>query len=317
MVEDAPFVCSRSVRRVLLIANANAHTVTPYAYDAISRALAAGTRLEKVETKRSGHATHVARGAAHEGVDLVVVLGGDGTVNEVVNGLALSDTPMAALPGGGANIFARGLGMPNDPVEATGWLIDRLDKEPTRIPLGRLNGERWFVSNCGFGFDAAIVKRVERRQFAKRLAGDAFFIWTSLRVFFTGYDRRHPHLTVRWGEDLTESRDGLFLAVAQKADPYTYLGERPMRLCPDVRREGGLDLIALDRMRVFTVLRTALQTFAGAKHLSHRHVVSLHDQARIRIESDAPLPVQADGELIGDRTEIELSSVPDALAIIA
>src|SRR4249920_528659 len=122
-----------AVRRVLLIANANAHTVTPYAYDVISRALAADARLEKVETKRQGHATHVARGAAHEGIDLVVVLGGDGTVNEVVQGLARSHTPLAVLPGGGANIFARGLGMPNDPIEATGWLIDRLDHEPTRI----------------------------------------------------------------------------------------------------------------------------------------------------------------------------------------
>ncbi len=305
------------MRRVLLIANANAHTVTPYAYDVISRALAADTRLEKVETKRPGHATHVARGAAHEGVDLVVVLGGDGTVNEVVNGLARSDTPMAALPGGGANIFARGLGMPNDPVEAASWLIERLDKQPTRIPLGRLNDERWFVSNCGFGFDAAIVERVERRQFAKRLAGDAFFVWTALRVFFAGYDRRHPHLAIRWGDDLEQAHERLFLAITQKADPYTYLGKRPMRLCPDVRREGGFDLIALDRMRIATVLRTALQTFAGAKHLSYKHVVSLHDQGRIRIESDVPLPVQADGELIGERTSIELTSVPDALGIIA
>src|SRR5438105_5506252 len=177
MLPKRPHVSCTVVRRVLLIANANAHTVTPYAYDVIGRALAAGTRLEKVETKRRGHATHVARGAADEGVDLVVVLGGDGTVNEVVNGLAASTVPMASLPGGGANIFARGLGMPNDAIEATGWLLDRLDRRPTRIPLGRIDG-RWFVSNCGFGFDAAIVRSVERRLFAKRMAGDVYFVWT-------------------------------------------------------------------------------------------------------------------------------------------
>ena len=212
------------MRRVLLIANANAHTVTPYAHGVIAKALAAGTRLETVETKRQGHATHVARGAAHEGVDLVVVLGGDGTVNEVVNGLAESRTPMAVLPGGGANIFARGLGMPRDPIEATGWLLDRLDHEPTRIPLGRVDDDRWFVSNCGFGFDAAIVRSVERRQFAKRIAGDAYFIWTAVKVFFTGYDRRHAHITVSHGEDLAERREGLFMAISQKAGPYTFLG---------------------------------------------------------------------------------------------
>jgi diacylglycerol kinase family enzyme len=303
------------VHRVLLIANANAHTVTPYAYDVIARALASDARLEKVETKRQGHATHVARGAAHEGVDLVVVLGGDGTVNEVVQGLALSHTPLAVLPGGGANIFARGLGMPNDPIEATGWLIDRLDHAPTRIPLGRLD-DRWFVSNCGVGFDAAIVRSVERRQFAKRVAGDAFFIWTALRVFFTGYDRRHPHITVSYGEDLAERRDDLFLTVVQKADPYTYLGERPMRLCPEVERAGGLDLIAVDRLRVTTTLRIALQSFGAAKHWGYRHVFALHDASALRIESDEPLPVQADGELIGDRTCVEIRCVPDALSIL-
>ncbi len=305
------------MRRVLLIANANAHTVTPYAYDVIARALAAGTRLERVETKRAGHATHVARGAAHEGVDLVVVLGGDGTLNEVVNGLAGSDVTLAALPGGGANIFARGLGMPNDPIEATGWLIDRLDHKPTRIPLGRLNDERWFVSNCGFGFDAAIVRSVERRQFAKRVAGDTFFIWSALKVFFGGYDRRHPHLTVSWGDALAERREGLFLAIVQKGDPYTYLGPRPMRLCPNVDRAAGLDLLAVERMRTPAIVRVAFQSFAGARHLANRHVFSLHDERRIRIESDVALPVQADGELMGNRTEIELWSVPDALSILA
>jgi diacylglycerol kinase family enzyme len=304
------------MRRVLLIANANAHTVTPYASDVISRALASDSRLEKVETKRQGHATHVARGAAHEGVDLVVVLGGDGTVNEVVNGLACSRVTMAALPGGGANVFARSLGMPNDPIEATGWLIDRLDKPPTRIPLGRVDDDRWFVANCGFGFDAAIVRNVERRQFAKRVAGDAFFVWTALRTFFAGYDRRHRHVSVSWGPDLQEHREGLSLAIAQKADPYTYLGSRPMHLCPDVRRESGLDLLATDGMGLISVLRLTLRSFGDDASATSRRAVRLHDQERIRIESDVPMPAQVDGEYLGDRTAVEMRSVPDALSIL-
>jgi diacylglycerol kinase family enzyme len=303
------------MRRVLLIANANAHTVTPYASDVISRALASDSRLEMVETKRRGHATHVARGAAHEGVDLVVVLGGDGTVNEVVNGLAESRVTMAALPGGGANVFARSLGMPNEPVEAAGWLMDRLDKPPTRIPLGRVDGARWFVSNFGFGFDAAIVRNVERRQFAKRVAGDAFFVWTALRTFFVGCDRRHRHLRISWGADLQDRRDGLSLAIAQKADPYTYLGSRPLRLCPEVRREGGLDVLATDGMGIVPVLRLALASFGDAPPASKR-AFRLHDQDRIHIESDVPMPVQVDGEYLGERTVAELRSVPDALAIL-
>jgi diacylglycerol kinase family enzyme len=303
------------MRRVLLIANANAHTVTPYASDVISRALASDSRLEMVKTKRQGHATHVARGAAHEGVDLVVVLGGDGTVNEVVNGLAGSRVTMAALPGGGANVFARSLGMPNEPIEAAGWLLDRLDKPPTRIPLGRVDASRWFVSNFGFGFDAAIVRNVERRQFAKRVAGDAFFVWTALRTFFVGYDRRHRHLRISWGADLRDRRDGLSLAIAQKADPYTYLGSRPLRLCPEVRREGGLDMLATDGMGMVAVLRLALGSFGDAPPASKR-AFRLHDQDCIHIESDVPMPVQVDGEYLGERTAVELRSVPNALAIL-
>jgi diacylglycerol kinase family enzyme len=304
------------MRRVLLIANANAHTVTPYASDVISRALASDSRLEKVETKRQGHATHVARGAAHEGVDLVVVLGGDGTVNEVVNGLAGSRVTMAALPGGGANVFARSLGMPNDPIDATGWLLDRLDKPPARVPLGRVDDERWFIANCGFGFDAAIVRNVERRQFAKKVAGDAFFVWTALRTFFSGYDRRHRHVRVSWGADLEEERDGLSLAIVQKADPYTYLGSRPMRLCPDVRRGAGLDLLATDGMGIASIVRLALRSFGEDASPSSKRAVRLHDQARIRVVGDVAMPVQVDGEYLGERTAIELRSVPDAISIL-
>jgi diacylglycerol kinase family enzyme len=281
----------------------------------IARALAAGTHLEVVETKRQGHATHVASGAAHDGVDLVVVLGGDGTVNEVANGLAGSDTMLAVLPGGGANVFARSLGMPVDPIEAAGHLLERLDAEPTRIPLGRIE-DRYFVSNCGVGLDAAIVREVEHRQFAKRFAGDGFFVWTAVRVFLFHYSRRRPKLHVSWGEGLHERRDGLFLAIVQKADPYTYLGKRPMRVCPEVTRDGGLDLLALDRARTPTVLRVALQTFGSASHVKNRHVVYLHDQHRIRVECDEPTPVQADGEFLGERIAVELGTVPDALSVL-
>jgi diacylglycerol kinase family enzyme len=304
------------VRHVVLIANENAHVVSPFVQDVIAKALSGGAKLEQVLTKRRGHATHVAQGAAHEGADLVVVLGGDGTVNEVLNGLAGSDVPMAVLPGGGANILARALGMPNDPVEATGVLLERLQRPPTRIPLGRVDG-RYFVSNCGIGFDAAIVREVERRPGAKRVAGDAFFVWAALKVFFLKYDRRRPHLSVSWGRNLEHRRDGVFMAIVQKADPFTYLGARAMRICPDVDRKAGLDMIGLTRMRTATTVRIALQTFASGKHVGNKHVLHLHDQQRVRIVSDRPMPLQADGEYLGQRTEFDIETVPDALSIVA
>jgi diacylglycerol kinase family enzyme len=304
------------VRHVVLIANANAHVVSPFVQDVIARALSGGARLEQVLTKRRGHATHVARGAAHEDADLVVVLGGDGTVNEVVNGLAGSRVPMAVLPGGGANILARGLGMPNDPVEATGVLLERLQRPPTRVPLGRIE-DRYFVSNCGIGFDAAIVREVERHPTAKRVGGDAFFVWTALKVFFLRYDRRTPHLAVRWGPDLGESREGVSLAIVQKADPFTYLGSRAMRICPQVDRAAGLDMIGLTRMRAASTVRIAIQTFGSGRHVRNRNVVHLHDVPRIRVTCDRPMPVQADGEYLGERTAVDIETVPDALSIVA
>src|SRR5207253_864929 len=167
-----------------------------------------------------------------------------GTVNEVANGLAGSHVPMAVLPGGGANILARGLGMPNDPVEATGVLLERLQHPPTRVPLGRID-DRWFVSNCGVGFDAAIVREVERRPGAKRRAGDWFFLWTGLRVFATGYDRRSPQVDLSWGPELEHHADGVFLAVVQNLSPYTFFGRRPMRLSPQADLQGGLDVLAM------------------------------------------------------------------------
>jgi len=303
------------VQRVVLISNANAQTVTPYTREVIVRALAAGTDLQHVETKRQGHAMHVARGAAHERVDLVVVLGGDGTMNEVANGLARTDVPMAVLPGGGANVFARSMGTPRDPVEATGVLLEKLKTEPRRIPLG-LAGGRYFAVNFGVGLDADIVRAVERRGLAKKVAGDGFFVWTAIRVFFLHTDRRHPRLSVRWGPNLEEGRDALFLAIGQNLDPYTFLGPRPMRLCPEVTVEGGLDLLALDRMMAATVLRVALRTFGSARHTGAKHVLYLHDEHRIRIESDGPVPLQVDGEFVGERARIDVELIPDALGVI-
>jgi diacylglycerol kinase family enzyme len=303
------------MRRILLIANANAHTVTPYKREVITAALSAKFVVEHVETKSPGHATEMTRQAVEDGMELVVALGGDGTVNEVANGLAETTVPLAILPGGMANVFARSLGIPPDAVEATGLLLERADSLPRRVPLGRI-GERYFVANCGVGLDAAIVRAVERRQLAKRHGGDLFFVWTGLRVYFFGYGRRKPHLELFWGQDLQEHRDHLFLAIFQNVNPFTYLGERPMKICPDADLDGGLDAFAVDTMRVRTILPTALKTFRAQPKLRGRHLLSLRDQPKYLVTCDQPMPVQMDGEYIGERREIPIESVPNALSVL-
>ncbi|MGH2724519.1 MAG: diacylglycerol/lipid kinase family protein [Actinomycetota bacterium] len=301
--------------RALLIVNTNAATVTPLKVSVIESALAsASEKVDLMLTKRQGHATHLAKGAAHEGVDLVVVHGGDGTVNEVANGLAGSDVPLGIIPGGGTNVLARSLGIPRDPIDATAHLLSGLRSPPRKVPLGRAD-DRYFAFTCGMGFDGAIVREVERRQGRKRAVGQGYYVWSGLRLFFGGVDRSAPHLRVRWGPELEHSREGLFVAISQKTSPFTYLGNRPMRICPEARLELGLDLFATDRFTTGHVLRLVEQMFGSARHTRSRHVLYLHDQPSIEISADRPLPVQMDGEFLGDRERILLESVPDALTL--
>jgi YegS/Rv2252/BmrU family lipid kinase len=300
--------------RALLIANTNASTVTPRKMSVIQHALASELKLEVVLTKRKDHATHLARGAVHEGIDLVIALGGDGTVNEVVNGLAGTPVPMAILPGGGTNVLARSLGIPEDTVEATGHLIANLQNEPRRVSVGRAEG-RYFTFGCGIGLDGAIVRDVERRQRLKKTAGEWYYVWSGFRIF-AAVDKRVPSVAIRWGEDLQHGRDGLFLAICQKTTPFTYLGRRQMRICPEANLDLGLDCLAIDRLDTRFVLRIVAQMFTSARHIQNRHVLYLHDQPRIEVTSLRTLPVEMDGEYIGDRDRLLLESVPDALSLL-
>ena len=303
------------MRRLLLVTNANARWVTGYRREVIARALSAEFAVEVAETEGPGHAIGLAREAASGGVDLVVALGGDGTVNEVANGLAGTATPMAILPAGGVNVFARSLGLPEDPVEATGLLLHRVGAPARRISLGRAE-DRFFTVSCGVGFDAAIVRHVERRQGMKRTAGDWFFVWSGLRVFFLGYRRRRPRVHLAWGADLEHRRGGLHLAIIQNTGPYTYWGRRGLRLCPHASLDRGLDCFAMDSMGTARVLRVVLRAFGSGGHVRDRHVLYLEDQARVVVECDEPMPVQADGEFLGERQRLAVESVPAALSVL-
>lgn len=301
--------------RLLLIVNVKAGSVTPWTVNVIERALASEFDVERAETKRQGHATHLAQGAAHEGVDLVVSMGGDGTVNEVANGLAGTNVPLALIPGGGTNVLARSLGIPKDPVEATWHLLANRNNPPRRVPLGRAV-DRYFTLGCGMGFDGAIVRDVEHRQGLKKGLGHPFFVWSGVRIFFGGVDRRHAPIRLRWGPNLEHEREKLFLAICQKTRPFTYFRNREMNICPDARLEKGIDLLAIDTFRASTILRVVGQAFRGGIDLRNPHVLYLHDQQQIEATADMLLPVQMDGEYIGDHKRVLFESVPDALSLL-
>src|SRR5436190_6170647 len=211
--------------KLLLLVNASASAVTARGRVVIQKALSADHEVTASETSRRGHASRLAQGAAADGVDVVVVLGGDGTLNEAANGLAGTTTALGVLPGGSTNVFARTIGMSNDPVEATGELLAALFRGSLRrIALGSVNG-RYFLFHVGIGFDAAVVAQVERRGALKRYAGHPLFGCAPLDTWLRHYDRSRPRLEIHHA-DGTVVDDG-YLALCFNSNPYTFLGSRP------------------------------------------------------------------------------------------
>ena len=177
--------------------NSFASSVTARNTVVVHRRLSRNHHVELVETNRRGHATRFAHDAARRGVDVVVGFGGDGTLNEVATGIAGTDTALGALPGGSTNVFARTIGLPNDPLAAVELLANGIDAGDLRpIGLGQVNG-RFFCFHTGVGYDAAVVATVEKRASLKRWLGHPLFITAALTTWATGYDRRHPHFRVR------------------------------------------------------------------------------------------------------------------------
>jgi diacylglycerol kinase family enzyme len=306
----------RAVKRAVLILNPEATTVTPRTRDVITRALASDLVVDLAETKRRGHAQHLAAGAVHEGYDLVLVLGGDGTLNEVINGVAGTDTPLAVIPGGGTNVFARTHGVPEDPVEATSALLERIREgtTPRRINLGVVNG-RYFAFCAGVGFDAAVVRAVERRFRMKKAIGEWFFVTTALRIYFFAYDRRRAPITVRL-PDGTEHRD-LRVAIAGNSNPFTFLGERPFQVTPLADPDRGIDLTGMRSLALHHVLRFLWRAFGSGGHINLRNVLSLHDLARFEILVPRPTALQVDGDYVGEASGFTFSSAPAALSLLA
>jgi len=306
-------------RRMLLIVNPKAQAVAARRTGAVARSLSRGFEVHEVWTRAPGHASELARMAAGTGADVVGVLGGDGTVNEVVNGMASAEdgtakVPIAVIPGGGANVLVRALGFPNDAVRTAEVLVRTADRPPLSIPLGRI-GDRYFVSSCGMGFDAAIVREVERHPKVKRALGDAWFVAVGLGLYAAGYDTNQPHIRVRAGEDPWQY--GLYLAILQNLDPFTYLGSRALRVCPDANLGEGLDCFALETMRPARIFPVLFSAFGIGPLTHHRGPEGRywHDERRFVIESNVPLPVQADGEYLGERQRVEIESIPDALSV--
>ena len=303
--------------RALLIANPAATTTTTRTRDVLLHALAADLDLEVAETTHRGHAAELARRAAEDAYELVITLGGDGTANEAVNGILDRgpgpDRPaLAVVPGGSTNVFARALGMPNDPVEATGQILDALREKRTRsIGLGTADG-RWFTFCAGLGLDADVVAAVERARSGGRRSTPALYVTTAVREFYAG-DRDAPPLRLtRPGEEPIE---GLHLAIVQNTAPWTYLGGRAVDPSPNASFDSGLDLLGLRGLGTASTLRHVRQLLLGRRPPHGRDIVSLHDVPELTLWADRPTAHQVDGDHLGMRMSVTFKAHPDALRV--
>ncbi len=301
--------------KVLLLVNSSASSVTARARVVIRKALSADHEVSLAETTRRGHATRLAMGAAAAGTEVVVVLGGDGTLNEAANGLAGSECALAPLPGGSTNVFARQLGLPDDPIDATGLLLESLDAgriEP--IGLGVVNG-RYFVFHVGIGFDAALVAQVERRAALKRYAGHALFAYAGLDTWARHYDRSRPHFSVHHADGSVVD-DG-YMTVVLNTNPYTYVGNRPFQLAPDATLDRPLTAVTVRSMRTIPFLNIMASALgSGARLRSSKLIDYRPDVSALTIKGYGPFPYQVDGDYLGEIERLEFRHEPDALHLV-
>lgn len=305
--------------RALLVVNPAATTTTPRMLEVLVRALGSDLKIDVTTTQRRWHAAELAAQARRDGFDVVLALGGDGTVNEVVNGLladGVDGAPaLAVVPGGSTNVFARALGLPQDPIEATGQILDALrERRRRRIGLGRADG-RWFTFCAGLGLDAEVIQAVEERRARGHVSRPALFVASALRHFYGRAERRRPALTLeRPGCDPVQ---GLHLGIVCNTRPWTYIGERGIEPCPRASFESGLDLLALRSLRTLSTLRHVGQLLSGpARPVRGSDVVALHDADQFTLRSSRPIACQLDGDAMGTRTTMHFAAVRSALDVL-
>ena len=326
--------------RALLIINPRATSISGGTVARVIRELGASLELDTSQTRYRGHARELAAAAGE--YELVVTLGGDGTVNEVVNGLMEgrrdeiaggsggsgpvpaepepAGPALAPIPGGGANVFARTLGLPPDPVLAASQIATAVRAGASRtIGLGLATfaaADRYFMFSAGLGVDAEVVADVERLRASGQRESAPLFVWTALRRYFTTTDRRHPALTVE--ADGLPSADGLFMGVVTNSAPWTYLGNRPVRPGPHNDFSSGLDVFALRRLRTLSTLGILGQMMrTKSRPVSGRYVVSATALPGLAFQASRPIAFQIDGEYLGETEKVAFRHLPSAMRVIA
>ena len=310
--------------RAVLIVNPNATSTTPAGRDLLAHALESRVKLSVVHTDHRGHAIEIAQEATRGGVDMVIVHGGDGTVNEVANGILGEAGPgdagpaVGVVPGGSANVFARALGISPDPTEATNQLVDLIDeygrsKSWRRIGLMDCQ-ERWGVFTAGLGVDGDVVAAVEAQRAKGRKVTASRYIRVAVREMLANA-RRDPALTLHLpGRDPIS---GVHFAFVSNSSPWTYANTRPVWTNPDTAFETGLGVFATTSMNVWANLWLVRQMLSKKPKIRAKHLIRDDDLAWLQVTSDTPVACQIDGDYIGQRESMQFTAVPNALGVVA
>ncbi len=303
--------------RALLIVNPHATSTTERRRDLLAHALGGELSLKVARTESRGHAADLAAAAADSGVDVVVVHGGDGTVNEVANGLMFRgvrpDVPMlAVVPGGSTNVFARAMGIDPDPTVATEQILEALAAHRVRtVSLGRAD-DRYFTFNAGLGLDAETVRAVEKRRAKGKTISNAMHVRDAVLQFFRAHHKA-PRMTLELpGREPIQDAHLVFVS---NVDPWTYLGKTPIRTNPGTSPTGGLGVFALTSLALPHALRASTAIVTG-RLSGGRHVVRADDEAWATVRCREPVAFQVDGDYLGERSEVEFTSVPRALRLV-
>jgi diacylglycerol kinase family enzyme len=301
--------------------------------------LASAVKLDVTHTRYRGHAITLAAAARQEGYGLVLTLGGDGTVNEAVNGIladpGMSRLPadevpaLAALPGGSANVFTGALRLPRDPVDAAGHILRALaEGRERRIGLGNAD-DRYFTFNAGLGLDAEVVRAVQGLRSQRATATPSLYVRLALRQFYRRTDRSEPAISIELANGATS--EPVFLCLVSNTAPWTYLGSREVNASPRAGFDTGLDVFALRSLSTVATLgavgrmlmangnRPASMHSAGNDTPAGPHgraVASFHDQPSVVLRACRPVAFQIDGEYVGEREIVRFTAIPDALRVV-
>jgi diacylglycerol kinase family enzyme len=304
-------------RRMLVIVNPYATTVSDRLKNLVVYALRGRYEVRAVDTEARDHATELCREAAREGYDVVVAFGGDGTVNEAANGLVGSNTALCCLPGGRTNVYCRMLGIPTDVVDATEHLLALAhDWHPRKVDVGIVN-DRYFLFSAGVGLDASVVEKVDAHPRLKARVGEWYYAWTGFRTFNRRYLIKPPRLEVEVGDE----RVAGVTVIVQNADPYTYFGQRPVHMGEGASLDSGdLAGVVLRRASPIDIPSVTWRALSKrARVVRHRRVTAFTAVDRLRVSSadERALPLQVDGDYIGEVHEASFAARPHAMLVIS